>query len=203
MSEQTLAASNAANNYTLKNNEDGSFAIKKATTDVLTISTTGKVTCDLAEGLVQQADLAPNVAGNGPAFSAYQATSQSQASGSTFTEATNYTERFDTGNCFNPTTGRFTPTVAGYYAFTATILSNAASVTGGKVSIAVNNAENRAVSSIQLATSLAQPPNIPVSSLVYLNGSGAFVSIYAGVTGGTASWQTTVTDFTGYLVRAA
>ena len=41
MSETTLAASNAANNYTLKNNEDGSFAIKKATTDVLTISATG------------------------------------------------------------------------------------------------------------------------------------------------------------------
>ena len=44
MSETTLAASNAANNYTLKNNEDGSFAIKKATTDVLTISATGVVT---------------------------------------------------------------------------------------------------------------------------------------------------------------
>ena len=43
MSETTLAASNAANNYTLKNNEDGSFAIKKAAVDVLTIDAAGKV----------------------------------------------------------------------------------------------------------------------------------------------------------------
>jgi hypothetical protein len=43
MSETTLAASNAANNYTLKNNEDGSFAIKKGTTGMLSIDASGNL----------------------------------------------------------------------------------------------------------------------------------------------------------------
>jgi hypothetical protein len=41
MSEQVLKASNSANDYVLKNNEDGTFAIKKGTTDVLSIAADG------------------------------------------------------------------------------------------------------------------------------------------------------------------
>jgi microcystin-dependent protein len=43
MSQTTLAASSAANNYTLRNNEDGSFDILRGTTVVQSISATGVI----------------------------------------------------------------------------------------------------------------------------------------------------------------
>ena len=57
---------------------------------------------------------------NTPAFSAERTTSQSVSS-ATNTEITYPTEIFDNGNCYNTSTGRFTPTTAGNYFITATI----------------------------------------------------------------------------------
>ena len=56
------------------------------------------------------------VSGNMPAFSAYQSTGQS-ITGNVFTKITIDTKEFDTATCFNTSTYRFTPTVAGYYQF--------------------------------------------------------------------------------------
>jgi hypothetical protein len=50
----------------------------------------------------------------GPAFLAYQASVQS-VSNTTVTKINFDSETFDTNNNFNTSTGRFTPTVAGYY----------------------------------------------------------------------------------------
>jgi hypothetical protein len=53
----------------------------------------------------------------GPAFSANTSTNKTAAN-ATNTEITGYsTPTFDTASCFNVTTGRFTPNVAGYYQF--------------------------------------------------------------------------------------
>ena len=57
---------------------------------------------------------------NTPAFSAERTTSQSVSS-ATNTEITYPTEIFDNGNCYDTSTGRFTPTTAGNYFITATI----------------------------------------------------------------------------------
>ena len=65
-----------------------------------------------SDGKVQQAALAANVAGNGPAFSAYQSTLQSFSS-NTVTKVLFQTEEYDTNSNF--ASSRFTPTVAGYY----------------------------------------------------------------------------------------
>lgn len=67
-------------------------------------------------GAVEQSDLAANVVGNGPAFSAYNSTAQTFAD-STYTKVTFDVEEFDTNNNF--ASSRFTPTVAGYYSITA------------------------------------------------------------------------------------
>jgi hypothetical protein len=80
-------------------------------------ATNGAVTSAyLLDGSVTQAKLATNVAGNGPAFSAYQSAAQS-ITGSVNTKVTMDLEEFDTASCFNTSTYRFTPTVAGYYQF--------------------------------------------------------------------------------------
>jgi hypothetical protein len=78
-------------------------------------ATNGAVTSAyLLDGSVTQAKLSTNVAGNGPAFLAYQASVQS-VSNTTVTKINFDSETFDTNSNFNTSTGRFTPTVAGYY----------------------------------------------------------------------------------------
>ena len=51
-----------------------------------------------------------------PAFSAYGASAQSIAGGS-YVKVVLDTKEFDTASCFNTSTYRFTPNVAGYYQF--------------------------------------------------------------------------------------
>ena len=51
---------------------------------------------------------------SGPAFSAYRNATQTISSG-TFTKFQANIERFDTASCYDTSTNRFTPNVAGYY----------------------------------------------------------------------------------------
>ena len=64
--------------------------------------------------------------GNGPAFSAYQSSSQSIPA-QTATKINFQSEIFDTAACFDPSTSRFTPNVAGYYLFTLGVQASNAS----------------------------------------------------------------------------
>ena len=68
---------------------------------------------------IPQAALAAGVAGNGPAFSAYQSTQQTGISSATFTKVNFQTEEFDTNSNFASST--FTPTIAGYYQINSVI----------------------------------------------------------------------------------
>ena len=62
-------------------------------------------------------------ASGGPAFSAYQSSSQG-LSASTWTKIEFQTEEFDTASAFDSTTNyRFTPLTAGYYQFNAAVYS--------------------------------------------------------------------------------
>ena len=63
-------------------------------------------------GVIVQADLASNVAGTGPAFSAYASAATSLSTGG-YTKVLFQTEEYDTNSNF--ASSRFTPTVAGYY----------------------------------------------------------------------------------------
>lgn len=135
-------------------------------------------TAKIAAGAVVQAGLATNVAGNGPAFSAYRATSQSISS-STWTKVQCATEEFDTNSNYDKDTNyRFAPTVAGYYQVSGTIDSSAsAAYTVGGVSIYKNGAifKRGSFSNVGIQST--------VSSLVYLNGSTDYVELYAYITG--------------------
>jgi hypothetical protein len=170
----------------------------------ITINGSGTVTGITAGGLpdaiITQPELAANVAGNGPAFSAYRATNQSISS-ATWTKVQCATEEFDTNSNYdNATNYRFTPTVAGYYQVSGTIDSTAsAAYTACGVSIYKNGTIFKRGSFSNIGI------NCNVSSLVYLDGATDYVELYAYITGTSVnigSGQAN-TFFQAAMIRAA
>ena len=164
-------------------------------------ATTGAVNSTyLLDGSVTQAKLAAGVAGNGPAFSAYQSASQTPG-GSVFTKLTINTEEFDTANCYdNSTNYRFTPNVAGYYQVNAAFNLSGASVVVPAIyknGSAYKWGGNSTGATLYGAT---------VSCLVYLNGSTDYIEFYAYTNNGvsmTVTNSSTNTWFQASMVRAA
>jgi len=175
--------------------------------------TTGKIadssitTAKIAAGAVVQADIGTNVAGTGPAFSAYLSGNQS-ISNSTVTKVTFQLEEFDTASAYdNSTNYRFQPLVAGYYAITSHLFYNL-----GVTSIVVWNYLYKNGSLIKQfnggGTNSAGYFTNELNALVYMNGSSDYLEVYTqqnsgssqnlGSGGGSVS-----TWFTGVLARAA
>lgn len=138
------------------------------------------------------------MAGNGPAFSAYQSSAQTLSS-STNTKIQYQTERFDTNSNYDNTTNyRFTPTVAGYYQVNAS-LGVGASPTGVYTQIFKNGSLYEGSYDAGHTTLTST-----VSSLVYLNGSTDYIEIYGNFgTGQVTAALSSQTWFNAVLVRAA
>jgi len=172
----------------------------------ITINGSGTITGITAGGLpdatIQQADLAANVAGNGPAFSAYGSGLQSFAN-STFTKVAYNAKEFDTNTNFDTTNNRFTPTAAGYYLLTASFSFNGAASGAVIGSIYKNGSEFKRCA---VVTNNSSAPILNLSTLVYANGSTDYFEVYgwqnsgASQTCGSANAQQC---FTGSMVRAA
>lgn len=168
----------------------------------MTINGTGSITGLSAGGLpdatIQQSDLAANVAGNGPAFSAYQSVAHSFGT-NVFVKVQLQTEEFDTSSAFDSTTNyRFQPTVAGLYRIAGTVgFGTATSVI---VSIYKNDVEFKRGSQTTASTNLAC-----VDSLVSLNGTTDYVELYAqqGAAAQNSLASQAFTYFHGFLARAA
>jgi len=148
------------------------------------------------DGSIVQADLGPNVAGNGPAFSAYQGVTQTLPSAAS-TKINLQQEEFDTANAFDSSTNyRFQPLVSGYYQ-----LSGGVSTVASVSSLAMvykNGAEYKR------GTFPATGNGASISALVYLNGSSDFVELYGFIgTGGNLVAIPAQTYFQGFLARAA
>lgn len=165
----------------------------------MTLSGDGTITGLVAGGLpnatIQQADLASNVAGTGPTFSASLGTNQSITS-SVITKVTFDVENFDTNSNF--ASSRFTPTIAGYYLLTAGVdISTTANIVRFLIQFFKNGS---AFSTPQDFAAIALRTN--ASQLMYLNGTTDYVEVYAYV-GGTTPVLTAgqTTSFSGYLVR--
>jgi hypothetical protein len=161
-------------------------------------------TTQLASAAVTQTILATGVAGTGPAFSAYQSSSQSIANGGSFYKVQFQTEEFDTNNNFDSTTNyRFTPTVAGYYQFSCSIGWGANSSSGVAVTLYKNG-------SLYKIGTYAWNGNIgPVTGLSCLasaNGSTDYFEIYV-VNNTSASLSLAATSpytyFQAAMVRSA
>jgi hypothetical protein len=136
------------------------------------------------------------VSGNMPAFSAYQASSQTISSG-TWTKVTFGTEEFDTNSNF--ASSRLTPTVAGYYQLNASIAVGT-SFTAIIPAIYKNGSQYKVGNRGNAATQL----NSNVSSLVFLNGSTDYVEIYVNIgIGQNTNSDSDQTYFNGSMVRGS
>lgn len=136
---------------------------------------------------------------NGPAFSAYQSSGTS-LSNNTYTKVLFDTEDFDTNNNFS--SSRFTPTVAGYYQLSASILFASGQTTESVIAVYKNGSLFKLLQDIR-ATFVA---SFSGSILVYANGTTDYFEIYCYQSSGgsintnTASYGT---YFNGSMVRAA
>lgn len=138
----------------------------------------------------------------GPSFSAYPNNAQAVAS-STWTKLQCNTEIFDTNNNFDSTTNyRFTPTVAGYYLINGSWYT---SVSSNQVISGIY--KNGSLYQMAACGATSQGVVIPVSSLVYLNGSTDYVELYAYQNSGgsfnTIGNRPDINYFQGFLARVA
>jgi hypothetical protein len=163
-------------------------------------------TAKIADANVTQIKLAAGVAGNGPAFSAYQSSAQTIGS-VTFIKISLQTEEFDTNSCFNNTASTvggipsysFLPTVAGYYQFTGSY-AIASSATNGIISFWKNGSEFKRAAYLTASS----VNSINGSCLIYCNGTTDYVSLYIYIdTGQNLSTGPAITYFQGSMVRSA
>jgi len=142
---------------------------------------------------------------NGPTFSAYLSANQN-VTASTYTKVTIDTETFDVGACFNTSTNRFTPNVAGYYLVTAAIAFNSSAVnpTNTQSLIYKNGSEVKSASG---ASSASRFTGV-ATGIVYLNGTTDYLEAYAFAAGGTGTLYVQAgglayTYFDACLIRSA
>jgi hypothetical protein len=165
------------------------------------ISTIG--TDGIAAANVTQAKLGTNVAGNGPAFSAYIGTTQSITT-SVWTKAQFNTESFDTNNNYDTTNYRFTPTVAGYYLVNYTLAFISGAATGLYAGIYKNGVRTRYVVAYSGANYL-DDWNISGSNLIYMNGTTDYIECWGLQVSGSPAFSggVDISWFEAVLVRAA
>lgn len=162
-------------------------------------------TAKIADANVTQAKLGTNVAGTGPAFSAYVPNNTQTLTTSTFTKIQFSTKEFDTANCYNNTTNyRFTPTVSGYYQVNL-VIGFAASATGICIASIFKNGSRFRDGAI-IPNSNLGPLNV-ASALIYFNGSTDYVEGFGYQTSGGNLTVSVNTGTAGYfqasMVRGA
>jgi hypothetical protein len=140
------------------------------------------------------------VSGNMPAFSAYLGSAQS-LTGSVNTKLQINTKEFDTASCFNTSTYRFTPNVAGYYQVNAVATGSNTAYTFAYITVFKNGA------GVKGSTNYSQSVNYPsavLSTLIYMNGTTDYLELYfngSATASVLAGADTTV--FQAFLARSA
>ena len=160
------------------------------------VSGTNTATLPAATGTVM-------VSGNMPAFGVYLSSAQNITTG-TFTKINFDTKEFDTANCF--TSGKFTPTVAGYYQLNAAMYFNSsASCQRGLILLYKNNGVIKNGNYMPPIVSDSLRGVAVVSSLVYANGTTDYFEVYGYIqaTGPYFDGGQNQVYFNGYLARSA
>lgn len=176
--------------------------IINGTSSAITFPDTTVQNTAFTTGAVTQSTIGTNVAGTGPAFSAYASANNTTFASGTFTKVTLDTEEFDTNNNF--ASSRFTPTVAGYYQINGAINFNTA--TGIMFSALYKNGSRYKDGDWNYVSILQT--NSGVSSVIYCNGTTDYIELYGY--NGNASSITNISGgstysayLNGSLVRAA
>ena len=140
------------------------------------------------------------VSGNMPAFSAYQNSSTSLTNGG-FTKVLFQVEEFDTANCYDTSTSKFTPNVAGYYQFNYVLNLSGGTINRTQMVIYKNGSSFKVV-----RDSSSTAGDIECgSALIYANGSTDYFEFYAYCGGASgATWAASASTYVqGFLVRVA
>ena len=143
------------------------------------------------------------VSGNMPAFQAYLSSNQTINNNTLTTVAWNTTS-FDTANCFNTSTYRFTPTVAGYYLFIVNLVWASAPNTGELYGYLNKNTTGYAIIDTTANGSTFYTQN--QSIILYANGTTDYFTFSIAQSSGSSkaiNGSATSAIFTGSLLRAA
>jgi len=129
----------------------------------------------------------PNVAGNGPTFSAFASSATSVTNGG-WTKILYATKMYDTNNFYDTTASRFTPTVAGYYLINGTTSINGTITnTNNAFSIWKNGTEFIRGSGVGVVSGYLYNN---VTGIVYMNGTSDYVELFQyNNSGGTITTQ--------------
>jgi hypothetical protein len=169
---------------------------------ILQGATSGSTTIQATDAVTQTITL-PNATGtvmvNGPAFSAYQSSTQTLST-NTYTKIQFQTEEFDTNSNFdNATNYRFTPTVAGYYQASAALSLNASNA-GINLTIYKNGSLFKRLQNTYNTTTFCASG----SALISMNGSTDYIEVYAQTSTGQAlEIGAGTTWFQASMVRSA
>ena len=137
-----------------------------------------------------------------PAFKVKLSSNMSAPSAFTFTKIAFDSEVFDTNNCFDTSTHRFTPNVGGYYILTAgfSYVNGNYSETTAIIQIRKNGASPAEYGQSNRVGGFESRWGLTVSGVVQLNGSGDYAEAY--VYGPSRQLdQYSETFFSGGLVR--
>ena len=181
----TVAAPNTNSDYTL--------TLPAETGTVLTSASS-----------IPTSQLSGTVVGNGPAFRATLSSTQTLATTVT-TKVQLNSEDFDTANCYDTSTYRFTPNVAGYYQVNMNIQIGQSNFTGAIVGrVYKNGSDVRVVETATVSTTSAYP-NVAGSFMIYMNGSTDYLELYAyqNSGGNRTIYGTIYSEFSAFLARAA
>lgn len=193
-----------ANSIVAGNSTNGGTAITTDTSGTLNIVTgsgTGSnaITIDASQNVS-----IPKGVGGTPVFSAYLSTSQSIAN-NTITKVQINTKEFDTASCFDTTTYRFTPNVAGYYQINVGgTFSGTAATAAVVMYIYKNGSAFKSVYSTY--NNQSGTGGAVVSSIVSMNGTTDYVEFYTYQQTGASQnliGSQSGSIFSGALVRAA
>lgn len=157
-------------------------------------------TTQLASGAVTQSILGTNVAGTGPAFSAYYSGAGQALSANTWTKLQIGTKEFDTNSYYDNTTNyRFQPLISGYYqvsgGFGMATTQCVVVVAVYKNGSSFKTLQNTGSSNVGAAYG---------SALVYLNGSTDYIELYGYLTvAQNTNGGATANYFQAAMVRSA
>jgi hypothetical protein len=151
--------------------------------------------------------ITPASLGGVPAFSAYRSAGAVTLVNSAFTKIGINTEEYDTANCFNTSTSRFTPNVAGYYSVSGNVLLLGV---GGVLTVGLLIVYKNGTRFKDLGYYDGPATNgfmLNSSCQIYLNGTTDYIELYVLAAGtGTITYTGDVGQYTYFqasLVRAA
>jgi hypothetical protein len=171
------------------------------TGNIITSADSGTVTGTmLASATVAQSNLAANVAGNGPAFSAYVNGAQTVGN-SSWTRMSINTTSFDTAIAVNTSTYRFTAPVAGYYYMSGQVSFVGSSTGYAQMALYVNNSATNNGNAAPNNTNVGAQVSLAAIVLLAVND---YVELYGWQnSGGNLNTQNSSTQnyLSGVLVR--